>query len=213
MAMKRMLLLLPLVLISLWLVLGRPSLWALWRTADQQGAWYYQQQEYLQATAYFRDQGWRAAALYGAGEYERAAELFARQRDAEGYYNQGNALAQLELYKLAADAYQKALALQPGWSSALNNLELVKVMARKPQEEGDRTAGEKARLEADGLVFDLKNKTPEASEEQVLSDGNGLTREQIKQQWLRRLSVDPADFLRRKFAYQQHLNNPGDNND
>lgn len=209
MALKRIPILFALFVVVLWFALGRPEWWQLWRTADQQGAMLFEQGLYMEAASHFIDQRWKAVSLYEAGEYERAAELFARQRNADGYFNQGNALAQLELYALAANSYRKALALKSGWEAAVHNLELVELLGRQPSKDQDRSAGEEARLDADGLVFDLKADAAQQGEDQVIADGNGLSREQIQQQWLRRLSVSPANFLKLKFAFQKQRSYQG----
>ena len=179
--------------------------WRLWRSADQQGLHLLQQQQYLQAAKVFQDPQWQARAYYAAGHYEQAALLFGQAHNAAGFYNQGNALTQLALYGLAESAYLKALALQPEWPAATKNLQLVQVLGRTAAEVEDRRGGEKARLEADKLVFDLKQ-DDNRGESQTQADqqqfGQRLTRQQLEAIWLRRLSIDPADFLKRKFAWQ-----------
>ncbi|BBB30495.1 hypothetical protein [Neptunomonas japonica] len=192
-----------LVLALLWLAEGAPLGLNLVGTADQQGAYYYEKQEFLTSASRFNSRDWRAASHYAAGQYERAAMIYGRMNSADGFYNQGNALAQMAYYEVSALAYRKALVLKPDWHQAQENLALVLVLAHKPQSDQERKAGEKARLEADKLVFDLdKEQAKKAEEFQPDDIYGGLSKDQIEQLWLKRLNVDPADFLRLKFAYQ-----------
>ncbi len=186
-------------LLVLWLSLGQPPAWALWYSADQYGHGLYQQGRYAEAAARFQQPGWRAAALYGAGDYAAAATLFGQLRSAEGYHNQGNALAQLGHYPLAAISYRKALALQPDLAAAWLNLQLVQQLAERPAAQVEREG--KARLDADGLVMDLAPAADEAERQPLTADA-GLTQAQLQQLWLGGLNPDPAAFLRLRFAYQ-----------
>lgn len=186
-------------LLLIWLLLGQPPAWALWYSADQYGQGRYQQGRYQQAARLFQQPEWRAAALYAAGDYAAAATLYGQLRSPAGYYNQGNALAQLSHYPLAAISYRKALALQPDWPAAWQNLQLVQQLADKPAAQVEREG--KARLEADGLVMDLTPAADEAEPQPLTADA-GLTQAQLQQLWLRRLNPDPGAFLRLRFAYQ-----------
>lgn len=196
-----------LALLITWLLMGLPPAWALWYSADQYGQGRYEQGRYQQAARLFQQPDWRAAALYAAGNYAAAATAYGQLRSPAGYYNQGNALAQLGHYPLAAISYRKALALQPGWTAAWQNLQLVQQLADKPAAQVEREG--KARLAADGLVIGQQQAADEA-EQQALDADSGLSQAQLEQLWLRRLNPDPAAFLRLRFAYQleQQLQQP-----
>ena len=99
--------------------------------------------------------------------------------------------------KLAVAAYDKALALRPGFADAKANRDLVAAKIPKPkkdEEEGEADPN----LEPDEIKFDKEGKKGKKGKVEI----QHLTDEQIAQMWLRGVQTSPAEFLRLKFAAQ-----------
>jgi Ca-activated chloride channel family protein len=92
---------------------------------------------------------------------------------AESWFNQGDALAYLKKYSEAVEAHSEALKRRPDWRDAKDNLTIVKALIPPPPKEGK---GKKGLVNAPG--------------------------QQSADVWMRSLQVNPADFLRRKFAIE-----------
>jgi len=173
-----------------------------WLTADQQGQRLMERGEYLEAAATFENPAWRAAAYYRGGDFESAASLYGRIRSPEAAYNRGNALVFLGRYDEAIESYELALQGRPGWSSARQNLDIARTRKERlapPEDDAGGTGGE---MGADEIVFDDTGRVNKSGSEQVTDGGQALSDEEMRAVWLRRVSQDPADFLRTRFAYQ-----------
>ncbi len=181
---------------------NKPWYWQdIFWSRDQQGQWYFSQQQYHQAANRFEHPHWRATALYAGQQFSAAAQLWSQQPGAVALFNRGNALAHIEDYAAAADSYDLALQLKPGWAEAKANLDLVRVLSRTAEVEVDESEAGNTQLEADEIVFDLNQQTDVKTQ---VVDQSVLSAEEIQALWLRRLQTKPADFLRLKFQYQLH---------
>lgn len=107
----------------------------LWRTPYQQADVAIAAGDYDQAAAIAQDAWQRGTANYRAGRYDQAFVDFSQVNSAEGFYNQGNALMQLERYADAVLAYQAALNRRPNWPEAEENLALAQQLAEQQQEQ------------------------------------------------------------------------------
>ncbi len=117
----------------------------LWQTPYQQADDALQNENYDRAATIAEDPWQRGTANYRAGNYEAALTDFSQMTSAEGFYNQGNALMQLQRYDEAAQAYNEALERRPGWSRAAENQQLAEQLAEQQQQEqqqGDSQSGE-----------------------------------------------------------------------
>lgn len=175
--------------------------WDIWLTRDQQGQWYFQRGDYLEAAARFKDPFWRATAYYAAEQFQQAAALYGRLETAEGWFNQANALAHMEQYERATQAYQRALVLRPDWPAAQENLELAEALAAKPKPVDDYGSGKATNVGADKVVFESGTDRMKQAQEDVRVESQ-LSQHQLNDLWMRRLQTTPADFLRNKFLYQ-----------
>ena len=104
-----------------------PSSWLdfVFNTQDQVATKQFEQGQYAQAQSNFEHNNWKGAAAYKAGDYEAAHEYFSRDTSANGWYNRGNSLAQLNRIDEAIDAYRQALRLAPEMQQAKENKELL----------------------------------------------------------------------------------------
>ena len=113
----------------------------LWQTADQRGAKALADKDYQTAADSFSDQSWQGVAQYKNQNYQQAGDNFARQDSADGFYNQGNALAQQGEYKQALQAYEKALAMKPTMADALANSSLLEQLLKQQEQQGKDQQG------------------------------------------------------------------------
>lgn len=110
----------------------------LWATKDQQAQQAFKNKQFEQAAEQFQSSEWKAAAQYKAGQYQHAAEALKPIETADGFYNQGNALAKAGQLKEAKQAYEKSLKLKPNDEDALYNLKLVEEALQKQQQNQDQ---------------------------------------------------------------------------
>ncbi len=115
----------------------------LWQRSDQQALQTFQSEDYEAASETFRDPEWQASALYRAGRPEEAAARLADIDNARAHYNRGNALARAQQFEAALEAYDRALALDPGNEDARANRELVRRLLEEQQQEQESQSGPK----------------------------------------------------------------------
>ena len=179
-----------------------------WLTPDQQGRFYFERGEYQKAARAFEQPEWKAIAFYNAGDFANAAALFATLESPQGYFSLGNALAKQEKLEPALNAYQRALDLKPDFPEAKFNLDWVSGLLELAQKEYDDAGGTGGKLGADRIVFDERGAKGqgEMSAQQVQAQ-QGLSDEELRDMWMRRVQTTPGDFLRFKFAYQLQIGN------
>ena len=107
----------------------------LWQRKDQQGSDSFGGELYAEAAQEFRDPSWRAAANYRTENYEQAVQDLAQLDDPESHYNRGNALAHLQQYEAALEAYDRTLAQAPDHADALHNKEIVEKLLEEQQQQ------------------------------------------------------------------------------
>lgn len=168
---------------------------------------------FLEAAEVFESPGWRGVAYFRGGDFESAATVFGRLRSPEAAYNRGNALVMLGRYDEAIAAYEAALAQRPDWTQASENLAIA--MARKdrlapPDDDAGGTGGE---LEADEIVFDDTGRVDKAGTETETEGGKGMSDDEMRAVWLRRIQNDPQEFLKTRFAYQLYRDQQGGEGD
>ncbi|MBR2137061.1 MAG: VWA domain-containing protein [Alphaproteobacteria bacterium] len=82
--------------------------------------------DFAAAAEKFTDSAWRGAAAYKNGQYEQAVKIFAQQKDVDGLYNQGNALAKAGHIREAMAKYEEVLKLDAHHEDARFNLDYLK---------------------------------------------------------------------------------------
>lgn len=120
----------------------------LWQTQDQQAQQQYNQENYQDAAQQFDDSQWQGSAHYKAGNYQEALDSFTKgeQSDtANSLYNQGNALAKMQKYEQAIEAYEQALTKNPNLQDAKDNIEKLKAQQKQEQDKNDQSEGDKSK--------------------------------------------------------------------
>jgi Ca-activated chloride channel family protein len=113
--------------------------WKTWFSNSNQQAWQlFRAQRYPEAAERFEDPLWRGIAFYRAGNYRAAAASLSGIDSVLAHYNRGNALVQLGELEAARRAYERALALDPDFSDARYNLDLLDTPAATPLPAGCR---------------------------------------------------------------------------
>ncbi|WP_252176260.1 VWA domain-containing protein [Endozoicomonas sp. 4G] len=107
----------------------------LWQNSNQQAMEALNNKKPEQAVEKFTRPDWKAEALYQAGKYEEAATEFAQSNTADGFYNQGNALAKAGKLDQAQAAYDKALKLNPDMKDAIANKKLIEELKKQQQQQ------------------------------------------------------------------------------
>ncbi len=205
---------------------------SLWLTADQRGVRKLIRGQPEQAAVLFEDPKWRAAAQYRSGDFASSLGGFNADMSADGLYNQGNALARLQEYELAIDAYDKSLALQPDNEDATFNRELVaRLLEEKQQaEQQEQDQENQANNDDSDSQQDQQQESQEQQQDQEEQESQEQQEQQQQQseqeqseeqqaeqteeqasrdekqealeQWLRRVPDDPGGLLRRKFSHE-----------
>lgn len=148
----------------------------LWQTPYQQADEALREENYNRAAQIATDPWQRGTANYARGNYEQALMDFSQVDNAEGYYNQGNALMRLERFDEAANVYQEALKRDPQFSQAQENLALAKELAKQQREQQQQQQGQGEQQPQDGQ---------QQSEQQGEQDG--------EQQGQQQPSADPGE--------------------
>lgn len=153
------LLLLPLVvllfrkglLLSLFLVVGLQtpqSSYALgwddlWMNADQQASKHIQNDQAEAAFDVAKSDNWKATAAFRKEDYTAAQGLF-NDGSADGFYNQGNALAASGKLQEALDSYNSSLDIRPEDEDTLYNKKKVEeALEQQEQQEQEKKDQEK----------------------------------------------------------------------
>ena len=109
----------------------------MWRNTNQRAAAHLLQEQFDEAEKLFTRKDWQAVAAYRNKHYAAAERGFQTQGGAEGFYNQGNALAFQAKYKQAIEAYKQALKLEPKHLDAQHNLAVLEEMLKKNPPESE----------------------------------------------------------------------------
>lgn len=150
----------------------------LWLNANQRAMQHFEKGEHNDAALLFKQNNWKASAHYRNGEYEKAIDSLAdsdKKPSSDVLYNKANALAKLERYQEAIEAYDEAVSLNPMNEDAIYNRELVtkKLQEQQPQKNQEQEQ-EKDENRADkNNKDDLKasEEEGEKSEDEKSQDG------------------------------------------
>ncbi len=106
----------------------------LWLNDDQKAAKHIDAGEIQEAYDTAQSEQWKATAAYKKKDYQNAQELF-NDGSADGFYNQGNALAHSGQLEKALEAYEQSLQLRPDDEDTLYNKKQVEEALQKQEQE------------------------------------------------------------------------------
>ncbi len=115
------------------------SLKDLWLRSDQQAAAALARGDAKTAAIVAKSPDWHGSAAYRSGDFEAAASDYAKLGNADGAYNEGNALAKLGKYEDAIAAYDRALEASPGMDDAKANKAAVEEFLKRQQKQQDKS--------------------------------------------------------------------------
>jgi Ca-activated chloride channel family protein len=117
----------------------------LWLRSDQQAAAALAGGDAKAALGVARSPEWHASAAFRAGDYESAAADYAKVGNADGAYNEGNALAKLGRYEDAIASYDRALKIAPDMEDAKANRSAVEEWLKRQQKQQDKSSKENSK--------------------------------------------------------------------
>lgn len=171
----------------------------LWLSPDQQAQLAYERLEFPQAFEAFEDSAWKGVAAYRSGLYDDSAATFGRISSAVGFYNRGNAFMKARDYGKAITAYEQAVADDPSWVEATENLRLARYVLEyieRAREQSD--TGDESELSADDYVFD---NTQDRGVEMKITQESTIELESAEK-WMRAVDTETRDFLRTRFLLE-----------
>jgi Ca-activated chloride channel homolog len=149
---------------------------ALWHTPDQQAQALLKQGKAKVAANTFVSPRHKAYAQLQAGEYAQAEKGFSQFKDADAYYNRGNAYAHMNQLPQALDAYEQALKLDPHNKDAVHNRDLVK-QALKKQQKSDQQKQSQQDQNQQGKNQQSENKDKSQANKQQGNNQSGQNQE------------------------------------
>ncbi len=166
------------ILLSLFLVVGLnapQSSYALtwndlWLNSDQQAAQQIKNGKAQQAFETAKSNDWKATAAFRKKDYEQASKLFDNGQ-ADGYYNQGNALAQNGKLEDALKAYENSLKIRPDDKDTLYNKKQVEEALKKQQEQKNKDKKDQDKKDQDKKDQDKKDQDKKDQENKDKKEG------------------------------------------
>lgn len=165
----------------------------LWLTKDQQAQQAFQKKDFAKAAEQFKNPEWQAAAQYKAGNYSKALENLKSAQTADGFYNQGNALAQSGQLAEAIKAYEQALKLKPDDADAKYNKELVEKELKKQQEQKDQQEDNKDQQKSEQDKQKQQDTNKDQQDKSSDQKGDPQKQDQDKQQASQNKEPEQAD--------------------
>ena len=142
----------------------------LWVTQDQQAQQAFEKGDMPQAAQLFDNAEWKATAQYKNAQYEEAIKSLEGLSGTEHLYNKGNALAQLQRYPEAIEAYQKALSLNPEHEDALYNKEIVEKMLKEQEQQQEKQDNQDSKEQDEQKQDEKEQKQDSQSQEEQKQD-------------------------------------------
>ncbi|WP_138469311.1 VWA domain-containing protein [Poseidonocella sp. HB161398] len=171
-------------------------------TPDQQGQRAFDRKAFGTAAERFVDPLWRGYALFRDGQYAEAITVLDRVETAQAAMIQGLAHVRSRGYRDAMAAFETALARDPDYPGAAQNLAVAKeIVAYIEETQEASSTGDDSEMTADEVVFDNEENRGEETRQQVPQPGAGegpLSAEQ----WMAGVETGTGVFLRQRFALE-----------
>jgi Ca-activated chloride channel family protein len=187
------------------------SLKDLWLRSDQQAAAALAQGDAKTAASVARSPDWRGSAAYRTGDFDSAAGDYAKVENADGAYNQGNALAKLGRFDEALASYDRALQLAPDMDDAKANKAAVEEWLKRKPKQQDKSQKQKSKS---GDSKDQKqspdDKSQDSEDQQRQNESGEQNQDQDQQEQGSSQSGQDSDEKQQESGSQQ---NSGDDKD
>ena len=154
----------------------------LWMRPDQQAAAALAEGDAKTAAGVARSPDWHGSASFRAGDFESAATDYAEVENADGAYNQGNALAKLGKYDEAIAAYDRALKLSPDMDDAKANKAAVEEWMKRQQKQDKSSQKQQSKQNGSKDKQQGGDKSEQPSDEQQDQDKQDQSGEQNQDQ-------------------------------
>lgn len=155
----------------------KPRSWvdSVFKRQDKLAQEAYDAGNYAQASADFKHQQWKGTAAYKAKDYETALNYFSQDTSPTGWYNRGNALANLQKLDEAIEAYENVLKVQPDHKQAAENKKLLEQMKQQQESQQQDSDQQQDSEQQDGGQ-------QQQSEDQQQSDGDNQSESESQSQ-------------------------------
>lgn len=154
----------------------------LWLNKNQQGSHLLKQNKNSEAAKTFTDKNWKGIAYYRDGKYQEAYNEFKEDNSAQGLYNQGNALAHMQKYQEAIDAYTKSIELQKNSPDAAYNKEVVEKLLREQQQQNNSDQKQTDKNTPEQTQENKQSQNKQKSSQQSNKDKQQNSEQQAKSQ-------------------------------
>ena len=188
---------------------GSGSVWLdLWWTKNQQARRLFDARRYAAAAERFEDPMWKGIAYYTAHDWKNAQAQFERLDSVAALFNLGNAHAQARELPSAIEAYERVLEREPTHVGARENRDYLEdVLAGLEQTNDTDELARPPEQSADPSEVHFRPEQLQGAEDAAAALAEPQASEATlsaaeSDQWMRRVSTTPAEFLRAKFAIQ-----------
>jgi Ca-activated chloride channel family protein len=158
----------------------------LWQTPDQKAANALERGDAEAAAGLFEDDAWKGTAHYAAANWQGAADSFKKGKDANNWYNQGNALAMAGKFEQALEAFDQSLALMPEAEDALRNRELIEALLEQQEQQSQQDQNseqdQNSDESSDGQEGSSQQDSQEGAQEQNSNDSQASSDSDSSQQ-------------------------------
>lgn len=176
-------------------------------TQDQQGMALMYMGKFQEAEQHFEDPNWKGVACYYQEDFKCAQKQFSKVGDAQAIFNMANAAAQDGRYKTAQQLYTALLDLEPNHIKAQQNLkkidDILLEMRMLSENQHDSHPPSKDAVpppkDANEIADGANRKSYGQIPHSKLKASEVLSSKAATDKWLRDISLDPKDFVRRKF--------------
>lgn len=204
-------------ILCLWMLSLFAHAWSwedLWRTKDQQGVQAMRQGNPEKAAKVFQSPAWRGVANYRSNNFEGAAADFAHLNTDISHYNRGNALAKSQRLQEALNEYDQALKLNPHFSDAKTNREIVKKLLENQPKENQSSSSSNEQQGSSQSKDSNKNSSSSSNQQQASSESKDSQMKSTSGPTDRQDSFQKNDALNNvQNNSSQHKNNDPSNSD